>query len=641
MSNKKKYSMLASTAAVAFILAACGNGDTDDTTNGGGTEGTDTTEEVDGTDEEAGDEGSNGESADGETDGPAPIEFDERVENEGEAIEGGTLSIGYVTDSPFTGIFNQELYTGNPDAIVMGYMMGSLLGTDENYQWDDSGAATFELDQDTNIVTITLQDNVLWHDGEQVTAGDIAFTHEVIGHPDYTGVRYSGDLANIVGMEAYKNGEADTIEGVRVIDDLTIEIEYQSVGVQMLQAGGGVWAYASPRHYLEDIPVAELESAPQVRENPIGFGPFKVDNIVPGESVSYSAFEDYYRGAPLIDRIELETVPTSSAVAAMENAQYDLFVGMPTDQYDTYSDIGGYTVLGQDENAYTYIGFKLGEWQAAEEDDEGNIVEPAQNVPNPDAKMANKSLRQAMGYAIDNDAVGARFYQGLRRRANSPIIPNFADYYNEDVEGYPFDQDRANELLDEAGYEDTNDGGFRETPEGEELVINFASMSGGDVAEPIVEYYMQSWAAVGLNVQLLDGRLHEFNSFYDRVEADDPEIDIYQGAWGTGSDPTPEGLYGRLAPFNYTRWASEENDDFMEQMTSTEGFDVEWRAGVFNEWQEYFMDEAPVIPTLFRKAVYPVNNRVGAYDISIGADPDTSGVGLHTLYLTSEDRATE
>ena len=54
-------------------------------------------------------------------------------------------------------------------------------------------------------------------------------------------------------------------------------------GPSILQAGGGVWAYAAPRHYYGDVPVGELESAPQVRENPIGFGPYKVANIVPGE----------------------------------------------------------------------------------------------------------------------------------------------------------------------------------------------------------------------------------------------------------------------------------------------------------------------------------------------------------------------
>ncbi|GEK91691.1 oligopeptide ABC transporter substrate-binding protein [Alkalibacterium kapii] len=626
MSNKKRYSMLASTAAVAFILAACGNGDTDDNTGNSGN-GSDTSEN---TDENA----SPGDEAE-------PVTFDQRVENEGEPIDGGTLSIGYVSDSPFTGIFSWELYTGNPDAIVMDYTMGSLFGYDENYQIDDSGAASFDLDQEANKVTITLKDDIKWHDGEPVTAGDIAFAYEIIGHPEYTGIRYSGDFANIVGMEEYQDGASDTIEGITIVDDKTVEIEYQTVGVQMLQAGGGVWSYAAPRHYLEDIPVSELESAPEIRENPIGFGPFKVDNIVPGESVSYTAFEDYYRGAPILDRIELETVPTATAVAAMENAQYDLFVSMPTDQYENYENIPGYTNLGIDDTAYTYIGFKLGEWQEAETDEDGNIVEPAQNFFDPESKMADKNLRQAMAYAIDNDAVGAKYYQGLRRRANSPIIPNFADYYNEDIEGYPFDPERAKEILDEAGYEDTDGDGMRETPDGEELVINFASMSGGETAEPIVEYYMQSWERVGLDVQLLEGRLHEFNSFYDRVEADDPEIDIYQGAWGTGFDPTPEGLYGRFAPYNYTRWATEENDEFMEAMTSAEGFDLEWRQEQFKDWQEYFMDELPVIPTLFRKAVTPVNNRVGAYDITVGENPDTAGVGLHTLYLISEERATE
>ncbi|MGO2603359.1 MAG: oligopeptide ABC transporter substrate-binding protein, partial [Alkalibacterium gilvum] len=138
MSNKKRYSMLASTAAVAFILAACGNGDTedsaDDSSNGSGTS--------ENTDENA----SPGDEVE-------PVTFEQRVENEGEAIDGGTLSVGYVSDSPFTGIFSWELYIGTPDADIMSYTMGTLFGYDENYQIDDSGAASFDLDQDANKVT--------------------------------------------------------------------------------------------------------------------------------------------------------------------------------------------------------------------------------------------------------------------------------------------------------------------------------------------------------------------------------------------------------------------------------------------------------------------------------------------------------
>ncbi|MFL2116782.1 oligopeptide ABC transporter substrate-binding protein [Marinilactibacillus psychrotolerans] len=617
MSNKKKYSLLVSSAAVAFMLAACGGSDDNSSGNG-----------------------SNGSTSDEQVDIP---DFDQRVVNEGEPVDGGTMNIAYVSDAAFTGIFSWELYESGPDADIMEYTMGSLLGVDENYLYDNTGAASIEVDEETDTVTLTVKDGVKWHDGEKLTASDILFSHEIIGSPDYTGIRYSSDFAKIEGMEAYKNGEADSISGMTLSDDeMTLTIQYDSVGVQMLAAGGGVWGYAAPRHYLENIPVADLESSPQIREEPLGFGPFKVENIVPGESVSYTRFEDYYRGTPILDGIELETVPSATAVAAMENAQFDLFVGnVPTDQYENFEDMPGYTIAGKDDLAYTYIGFKLGEWQDAQTDEDGTVIEPAKNVYNPDAKMADKSLRQAMAYAIDNDSVGERFYQGLRRRANSPIIPNFADYYNKDVKGYPLDVDKANQLLDDAGYMLAEGEEFRTTPEGDELVINFASMSGGDVAEPIAKYYIQSWAQIGLNVQLLDNRLHEMNSFYDRVEADDPEIDIYQGAWGTGSDPTPDGLWGPTAPFNYTRWTTEENSEFMDKMLSDEGFDTEWRAEVFNEWQEYFMEELPAIPTLFRKILYPVNNRVGAFDVTPGADADKSGVGYHTWYLTSEERVTE
>ncbi|MDQ7863664.1 ABC transporter substrate-binding protein [Peribacillus frigoritolerans] len=77
---------------------------------------------------------------------------------------------------------------------------------------------------------------------------------------------------------------------------------------------------------------------------------------------------------------------------------------------------------------------------------------------------------------------------------------------------------KANELLDEAGFVDTNNDGIREDADGKEFKINFASMSGSDVSEPLARYYIQQWEQVGLDVELQDGRLHEFNSFYDLLK---------------------------------------------------------------------------------------------------------------------------
>lgn len=601
---KKWYKLLGLTAAASLALVACGNSDSDS---------------------ETADSSSSSES--GEVVAP---ELATTVDNEGEAIDGGTLQVGLVTDSPFQGIFSWEFYEDAYDYEIMQFGFDSLFGTDDDFQIDDSGKATLALDQENNKATITLKEGLKWSDGEPLTAEDVIYSYEVIGHPDYTGIRYDGTFQNVVGMEEYHSGEADTISGITQVDDVTVEIEFQEVSPSMLQAGGGVWSYAMPKHYLEDVPVAELASSEKIRSTPVGDGPFRITKVTPGESVEYEANEYYWQGEPKLDNVVVEVVPSSSVVPALENGKYDVALSMPTDLYASYAELPGYTLLGREQLSYTYIGFKLGSWDA----------EAGEVVYDEDAKMADKSLRQAMGYAIDNDAVAQRFYNGLRSNANTVIPPVFGSFgaTTEEVPGYSYDPDKANQLLDDAGYVDTDNDGIREDSDGEPLQINFASMEGGETAEPIAQYYIQAWNEVGLDVQLTDGRLLEFNSFYDRIEADDENIDIYQAAWGTGTDPAPNGLYARNAAFNYTRWATEENDQFMADFTSSEAFDEEFQRNTFVEWQKYFSEEAPVIPTLFRQQVMPVNNRVKHYDYAHNPADD---FGWHTVEVTADAPVSE
>lgn len=601
---KKWYRLVGLTAAASLALVACGNSDSDS---------------------ETADSSSSSES--GEVVAP---ELAATVDNEGEAIDGGTLQVGLVTDSPFQGIFSWEFYEDAYDAEIMQFGFDSLFGTDDDFQIDDSGKATLALDQENNKATITLKEGLKWSDGEPLTAEDVIYSYEVIGHPDYTGIRYDGTFQNVVGMEEYHSGEADTISGITQVDDVTVEIEFQEVSPSMLQAGGGVWSYAMPKHYLEDVPVAELASSEKIRSTPVSDGPFRITKVTPGESVEYEANEYYWQGEPKLDNVVVEVVPSSSVVPALENGKYDVALSMPTDLYASYAELPGYTLLGREQLSYTYIGFKLGKWDA----------EAGEVVYDEDAKMADKSLRQAMGYAIDNDAVAQRFYNGLRSNANTVIPPVFGSFgaTTEEVPGYSYDPDKANQLLDDAGYVDTDNDGIREDSDGEPLQINFASMEGGETAEPIAQYYIQAWNEVGLDVQLTDGRLLEFNSFYDRIEADDENIDIYQAAWGTGTDPAPNGLYARNAAFNYTRWATEENDQFMADFTSSEAFDEEFQRNTFVEWQKYFSEEAPVIPTLFRQQVMPVNNRVKHFDYAHNPADD---FGWHTVEVTADAPVSE
>lgn len=550
-------------------------------------------------------------------------QFPIAMENDNDPIEDGVLEAAVATDSQFKGLFQWEFYQDAFDRMFMEPSHEALFSNDDNFKITDDGAATLDLDIDRKVATITIKDNVKWSDGEDVTADDVIFPYEIIGHKDYTGIRYDDTFRNIVGMEEYHNGDSDTISGITKVDDKTVEIEYKEVEPSMLQSGGGIWSYAAPKHTLEGVEVKDMESSDQVRKAPVTFGPYYMSNIIPGESVEYLPNEHYWNGTPQLKKITMKSVPTASATEALNSKLYDMIFQMPTDTYESYQDVEGYTNLGREQTSYTYIGFKLGKWNA-----DTRSVEY-----DPNSKMADKSLRQAMGYALDNDAVGERFYAGLRRNATSLIPPVFKSFHDDEMEGFTQDIDKANKLLDDAGFKDVDGDGFREDKDGNELVINFASMSGGETAQPLADYYVQQWNEIGLKVEYTSGRLIEFNAFYDRLENDDPEIDVYQAAWSTGNDPNPVGLWGANAAFNYTRYESDKNTELINNINSSEAFDEDYQTNAYREWQQYAFEEAFAIPTLFRNEILPVNNRVKDWDWSYEASNPWAKVTV-----TSENR---
>lgn len=543
-------------------------------------------------------------------------DFSMTTSNDGEPIEDGELTYGIVSDTVFEGTFNFNFYSAAQDYEVIAWFDEPLFDSDANYAYTQDGAATWEVDESGKVYTLTIKDGVNWHDGKPVTAEDWAYAHYVIGHPDYVGIRYGSDFENIVGMEEYHAGETDTISGIEVVNEKTLKITYKEGGPSLIT--GGIWPYALPKHIFGDMEVAKMMESKEVRETPIGFGPYKVETIVPGESVVLVKNEDYWRGEPALEQVTVKVVSPSTVVQALKAGEVDMVDSFPTDQFADNADMSNVEFLGQVENSYTYIGFKLGKWDA----------EAGKVVVDPNAKMADVNLRKAMWYAVDNDAVGKNFYNGLRWNATTLIIPFFPEYHNADIETPTFDPEEAKRILDEAGYADVDGDGFRENPDGEELVINFASMSGGETAEPIAQYYIQSWGNVGLKVELVDGRLIEFNSFYDRVEADDPAIDIYQAAWGTGTDVNPAGIFAGNSFANYPRWTNEENDALLAEGSSMKAMDTEYRKEVYNKWQQLMVDNVPMFPTVYRAVVVPVNERVVNFTLDPASDLRRYQIGV-------------
>ena len=559
--------------------------------------------------------------------GSQNIKFMTETQNNGNAVPGAVLSVAMVKDSPLVGIFNQAMYKDSYDGDIIDWFLGSyILDIDENFEVTDTGIATLSVDPENKKATIKIKDGMKWSDGQPIVADDIIYTYEVIGNKEYTGVRYSDESAKIVGMEDYKAGKASTISGIKKIDDKTVEISFKEMGQGIYTGGNGLERYAMPKHYLKDVPIKDLEKSEKIRSKVVVAGPYTISSIVPGESIELKGNPYYFKGKPKTDKVTIQVVNSQTITAAMKSGKYDIVLDIPTELYKTYKDLDNIDTLGRQELYYSYLGFKMGKYDKTK----------GENVVNPNAKVADLKLRQALAYGLDIKQMVKAFYDGLREKATSSVPPVFEKYYPKDLAGFPYDPEKAKKLLDEAGYKDVNGDGYREDKNGKPFEVRIASMAGGDIAEPLAQFYIQQWKEIGIKGVLSTGRLIEFNSFYDKVQADDPEIDVFFAAWSVGTNLNPIEGGGRKSPFNFPRFVSDENDKLMAEISSPKTLeDPNYKAEAYKKWQEYYINQAVEVPLTYRYEIFPVNKRVKNY--YVGYDMYLNGKLVNQWELTAAE----
>ncbi|WP_227985977.1 ABC transporter substrate-binding protein, partial [Streptococcus ruminantium] len=178
----------------------------------------------------------------------------------------------------------------------------------------------------------------------------------------YTGVRFDDKFLNIVGMEDFVAGKASDISGIKKIDDYTVELSVKEMSPSMMYAGGKLPSYIQPEHIYKDIPVKDWESSEYSRTAKIvGMGPWKVKEIVNGESITYVPNEHYFKGAPKTSSMKVDIVSPDTIVAEMKAGNYDI-ADMPSDQVDSYKGLSNLNIVGSLDSSYEYISFNLGKY---------------------------------------------------------------------------------------------------------------------------------------------------------------------------------------------------------------------------------------------------------------------------------------
>lgn len=415
-------------------------------------------------------------------------------------------------------------------------------------------ASDYEILEDGKVYSFTLREGITFHDGSRVTVENIKYSIE----------RY----AEVQAESSVFSAPPEVV----LIDESTVEIRLDEANTELLADLATV--YIIPR------------SNTDVATNPIGTGPFKYVSYTAGQKLVLNKYDGYWKeGYPYLDEV------TFKFIADVETAFVELQAGT--------LDILNYLTIDQAE--------LLG--------DDFNIVEGSMNLVhalylnNDYEPLQDVKVRQALSYAVDKDTINEFWSGGKSRLIGSHMIPSIAKYYEEGAEGlYPYNVEKAKELLAEAGYTD----GF-------DLVITVPSSYTQHVstAEVIVEYLK----AVGINASI---ELVEWSTWLSDVYTDRN----YQA--------TVIGVDGKLAPSswliryvssyenNFVNYSNEEYDSIFALAKAT--VDESEKIELYKELQMILAEDAVNVFIQDPAEFVAVNSKLAGYEVYPVAAQDLSTV---------------
>ena len=554
--------------------------------------------------------------------------FPTRIDRDAPAMQGGHLVVGVPSDTPVPGTFNVIDQTTALDGNFMDWFTGgNVFSFTPARTFGHDGIVTWEYDIDEMSFTMHMRDGIypMWHDGVPMTLDDIVFAHEMIASPGYGGIRYTVAQRRVVGAEEFHRGEADHISGLVLSNNnRTLKIYFTDFPPSILH--NGFWAVPHPRHVFENIPVDEAPNHAMTRSTPIGFGPFIVENIVPGESMLLRANEDYWQGRPLLDYVTIQVVPTDLVPALMLSGEIDIAWTFRVEDFPEYEhQATNFSFLGDVQNNFGIISFNLGDWDPS----------ISEVVPHENPKFADVRLRRAMGFAINERELTDYFFHGLRLPATSIIPPGHSRFLDFDLEGFTYDPDRARAYLDAAGFTEFDDEGFRLDPDGNHFEVVFATRIRADW-DFMTPWYIQQWANVGIRVVMYQGRQHDFTAMSENIWSSDnwPEVDMFEAAWVAGFDPNPNGLWGHTVN-NRPRYMNDELYGILNRFNSMQAWDTDYLIRAYRDWQQAFYRTATVIPTNWMMGLFAANNRVTGWELSSVLPTELTG-GFHRIGVTTD-----
>lgn len=432
------------------------------------------------------------------------------------------IRISIVSDQ--WGLTPYDYNTGYPGYIMMSLLYDNLLWFGEDGSVIPWLASDYSVSEDGLDWTFTLQTEATWHDGEPVTAEDVAFTMEFIKNNQH--LRWTAPVTS-------------QVDSVEVVDEQTaiIRLTAPSPGFALLIAAD---VPILPKHIWQD---AKLTWGEPVDVPPIGSGPYKLVEHQREVMYRMEANPDYWRGAPLVDSLIFVIITdTNAQMTALRSGQIDFStVYVPPELVSTMEADEGVAIARAPGYVLDYVGFN-----------------------NNTAPLGDMSFRLAMSYAVDVEEITSILYGDYAVAGSPGYVPPSAPWATA-IEQL-FDPEYAMQLLDEAGYIDASGDGWRQTPEGEPINLEMHTPTNNPIRMRAGELVAEYAAAVGIRIQPTPG---EFGTWMATVR-DRGDYAMYLGGWSAPVQQNPdrmEQLFHTNGALNFVSVSDAELDALLDTFT--------------------------------------------------------------------------
>lgn len=431
--------------------------------------------------------------------------------------------------------------------------------------------------EDNRNFIVHIDENAAWSDGTPVTAEDVEFTFlklasPVIANPTLMLYAFEG-----VNDDGFVEEGAESVEGVKVLDEKTVQFTTKyPIALTTFENTYAFYLHTLPKHILGQYSDAELMTLDWFNHPDVVSGPYMVTSYDVDHYISYTANEQYWKGAPKIGKLNFNILDSSQIYAGLQSGEIDLthhtMTAIPQEDYENIESL---------QNVNVVYGSPV---------TNQSVFIQTENIP--DARV-----RQALVYAIDRNMILEQLMKGHGEIVDG-FLSSAGPFYDAEIAPMPYDPEKAKELLAEAGWDGSR-------------TLRFYVNSGDGTFVNAAQAMAAQWAAVGIKVEIQTVDLAALMTTAGTTDYDlfavqytyapvDPYPDI---AWLLGGEGS---------------WTGYGNDDINAALEATQ------TAGSIDEMREFYtvvdkkvQEDVPMFSAYIISAQGAVNKRLTGVNANV------------------------